>query len=119
MAIMGMIYEVVGMVFDTLDGIVLGNLPFGSFTPAGPPGLPGVLLSLDRVYSMSCARCRMGLEYNWSMADSWSLMIAFVNGTAGYMSSFGGRGMDRSWWQVVLTLFLIGLSWLDLNDCVS
>lgn len=62
----------------------------------------------------------MGLEYNWSMADSLVFNDSVVNGTAGYMSSFAVvEGMDLLILlmsaQVVLTLFLIGFIVLRLD----
>ena len=62
----------------------------------------------------------MGLEYNWTMADSLVFNDSVVNGTAGYVSSFAVvECMDLlvllASVQVVLTLFLIGFIILRLD----
>ena len=62
----------------------------------------------------------MGLEYNWTLADSLVFNDSVVNGTAGYVSSYVVvEGMDLlvllASAQVALTLFLIGFIILRLD----
>ncbi len=64
----------------------------------------------------------MGLDYNWTLADSLVFNDSVINGTAGYLSSFAVvEGMDLLILlvsaQVVLSLLTIGfvILWRDLK----
>ena len=64
----------------------------------------------------------MGLDYNWSLADSLVFNDSVVNGTAGYVSSYAVvEGMDLLILlvstQVVLSLLTLAfvILWRDLR----
>lgn len=64
----------------------------------------------------------MGLDYNWTLADSLVFNDSVINGTAGYISSYAVvEGMDLLILlvstQVVLSLLTIGfvILWRDLK----